>query len=527
MQPCTGNRCSDTNPQRAALSVGLVSRSLLSASLLLSLALMAGRLAGFGRELILAATFGVSAQADVAVVLLTVPDLLVNLLLSGGISVALVPVLRAANDMQAVALFRQASLAVGGAFIVLGFVFTIAPSLWLGLLAPGMDQGLRAVDGWLGYGIGGAIVLTALSGVTTAALNSRDRFFVAGCGTLIFNIAIIVALMLAREGAVLTWLVGGILVGALLRWGSQWAGWHSMRLRAGQSKDWLIDRILMKRFAAGLASASILVLVPVILRGSASWLGSGQLASFNYALKLIELPLGIFITTLATVAFPRLSEAYHQKNSGEFDGLLVATLGRSTLISVAVVICGWPVIDSVVTLLFNTGKLTPHELAHISVLTQIALLGTPWVGMAGVAIAALNAQRRPEFVLRRILTAMLMLPVLCLPGVWGGQPIWLMWAFPVFYILLTVSLFWGGQCFMQRGVMPAARLMIYLIAYFGCIALAGHIFESWLFTDVDQQSYWNMGKRIILAGVMFVTMLGGGLHLLRNDEHCMIKNEED
>lgn len=80
---------------------------------------------------------------------------------------------------------------------------------------------------------------------------------------------------------------------------------------------------------------------------------------------------------------------------------------------------------------------------------------------------------------------------------------------------------------MQRGVMPAARLMIYLIAYFGCIALAGHIFESWLFTDVDQQSYWNMGKRIILAGVMFVTMLGGGLHLLRNDEHCMIKNEED
>lgn len=507
--------------------MGSASRSLLGAGLLLSLALMAGRLAGFGRELMLAATFGVSAQADVAVVLLTVPDLLVNLLLSGGISVALVPVLRAANDMQAVALFRQASLTVGGAFVVLGFAFAIVPALWLGLLAPGMDQGLRAVDGWLGYGIGGAIVLTALSGVTTAALNSRDRFFLAGCGTLIFNIAIIVALMLAREGAVLAWLVGGILVGAFLRWSSQWVGWRSMQLVAGQNKDWLIDRSLTKKFVAGLASASMLVLVPVVLRGSASWLGEGQLASFNYALKLIELPLGIFITTLATVVFPRLSEAYHRQDRGEFDALLVATLGRSILISAAVVICGWPVIDSVVALLFDTGKLAPHALDHIAVLTQIALLGVPWIGVAGLAIAALNAQRRPAFALRRILAAMLVLPVLCLPGVWGGQPVWVMWAFPVFYILLTVSLFWGGQCFMQKGRLPTGRIMIYLIAYFGCVALAGHIFELWLFNgDVDQQDCWDMGWRIILAGVMFIAMLGGGLRLLQHSDKYVIHQEK-
>lgn len=64
-------------------------RSLLSAGLFLSLALMAGRLAGFGREVLLASSLGLSEQADIAIVLLTVPDLLVNLLLSGGIGVAL------------------------------------------------------------------------------------------------------------------------------------------------------------------------------------------------------------------------------------------------------------------------------------------------------------------------------------------------------------------------------------------------------------------------------------------------------
>ena len=408
--------------------MGLASRHLLSAGLLLSLALMAGRLAGFGRELLLAATFGVSAQADVAVVLLTVPDLLVNLLLSGGISVALVPALRAAGDMQAAMLFRQASMVVGGVFAVLGLAFALIPSFWLGLLAPGMDKELRVLDSWLGYGIGGAIVLTALSGVSTAALNARDRFFVAGCGTLIFNATIIIALLLAEEGKVLAWLVGGMLAGAFLRWGSQRiAGWRSMRLAAGADNAWLIDSRLVRGFIAGLASASMLVLVPVVLRGTASWLGEGQLASFNYALKLVELPLGIFVTALATVAFPRLSEAYHRQDKREFDRLLVATLGRSILISAAVVICGWPVIDSVVVLLFGTGKLAPQELAHIATLAQIALLGVPWVGVAGLAAAALNAQRRPALVLRRTLVVILMLPVLCLPGVWGGEPLWIMW----------------------------------------------------------------------------------------------------
>jgi len=114
-------------------------QNFLSAGALLSAALLAGRLAGFGRELLLANGLGLSAQADMAVILLTVPDLLVNLLLSGGIGVALVPLLRSQSDAQAALLLRQAGLLVGGLFAVLGLAFALWPDLWLGLLAPGMD----------------------------------------------------------------------------------------------------------------------------------------------------------------------------------------------------------------------------------------------------------------------------------------------------------------------------------------------------------------------------------------------------
>ena len=57
---------------------------LLGSSTILSLAILAGRLTGLVRELQLAATFGVSTDADIAVLCLTLPDLLVNLLLLEG-----------------------------------------------------------------------------------------------------------------------------------------------------------------------------------------------------------------------------------------------------------------------------------------------------------------------------------------------------------------------------------------------------------------------------------------------------------
>jgi putative peptidoglycan lipid II flippase len=79
---------------------------------LLGATLLAGRLSGLLREIELAAAFGVSAEADAAVLLLTLPDLLVNLLLSGGLSAALVPRLQALPLHSAQVLLRQTLLFV-------------------------------------------------------------------------------------------------------------------------------------------------------------------------------------------------------------------------------------------------------------------------------------------------------------------------------------------------------------------------------------------------------------------------------
>lgn len=427
--------------------MAVLERGLLRSGLLLSLALMAGRLAGFARELLLASAFGLSTQADVAIVLLTLPDLLVNLLLSGGLGVALVPALRGQDRARHVLLFAQASLAVSAVFGVLALVFAAWPALWLGLLAPGVSLDGLSSEPWLWAAIAVAVPLTALSGVSGAALNAQDRFFVAGCGTLIFNLCVIAALWLGlirvQEAPSTLLVLGlGVALGALLRWLSQLL---ALRRQLGSPlvglwRQRLIDRELMRSFGAGLASASLLVLVPVLIRACASWLGAGQLAAFNYAIKLVELPLGILITTLATVAYPRLSEAHQTADQVAFGTLLSDSLRRCLVLSLAVVWCGWQFGDALVTLLLGHGRLGLQEQAHVLDLMQVALLSVPWVGVAALLAAALNARQQAGTVLRCTAMALLALPVLCLPGLLLRSAQALMWALPLMQLLLVLLL---------------------------------------------------------------------------------------
>lgn len=80
---------------------------------------------------------------------------------------------------------------------------------------------------------------------------------------------------------------------------------------------------------------------------------------------------------------------------------------------------------------------------------------------------------------------------------------------------------------MQERALPPRRIIISLIAYFSCFALAGYVLDSWVFgMDSDHQEYWEMCGRIILAGAMFVAMVGGGMRLLQYFDNDEIQREK-
>ena len=101
-------------------------RAILLSSIVVNAGILLGRLAGFAREALIAKNFGVSSEADVVILLLTVPDILVNLLVGSALTAALIPEFLAKPD-QARNIWGQVLLAAGLFFSLFSLALAVHP----------------------------------------------------------------------------------------------------------------------------------------------------------------------------------------------------------------------------------------------------------------------------------------------------------------------------------------------------------------------------------------------------------------
>lgn len=415
---------------------------IIGASAILGITLLAGRLSGLLREMQLAAVFGVSSQADGAVLLLTLPDLLVSLILSGGLSAALVPRLRALPETGAQILHRQTLILVLFLFGLFAAILSVAPGLWFTVLAPGLkSENLPPAAAIFFTAI--AIPLAAASGVTTAGLNAQQKFLIAGCGTLIFNASVIGSLALGHNlvSNTLVVLGIGIALGSGFRLVSQWFGLPGS-WRFGPILGLSRDKQLFMGFATAALSASLMLLVPVIVRALASTVSPGAISSFNYATKMVELPAGVLVTSLATVALARLSQHY-----GKGDGIAACQVlhdgvRRSLINSIGAGLLMGCFASSIIQIALGRGAMDASAIKRVVELTQILLAGLPFLALSGMAMADLNAREMQGTVLKATLWSLLLLPLLVLPGIGIGSEGLLIFSVVAFQMVHAVLLIW-------------------------------------------------------------------------------------
>jgi len=87
-------------------------KSILLSTIVLNVGLLLGRLSGFVRESIVATTYGTSSQADIVVLMLTVPDLLVNILVGGAMGAVLIPEFNSSSGNAKKLLFQNLYLQI-------------------------------------------------------------------------------------------------------------------------------------------------------------------------------------------------------------------------------------------------------------------------------------------------------------------------------------------------------------------------------------------------------------------------------
>ncbi|MFN3496439.1 MAG: lipid II flippase MurJ, partial [Hydrogenophaga sp.] len=207
---------------------------LLRAGLVSLALLLASRLLGLLRESMQAATLGATGQADVAILMLTLPDLLTGILAAGALSYVLLPLwARQGARAQSDSLWRLGRVLVVAGLLLATGIF-VAPGLVTGVLAPGLSEAARASAARALWWSAMALPLALLAALWTTRLQHRRDFAGMYGANLVVNGTVVGALLLiaaqrpAPLGAPLTWLGWSLLIGMALR-----LLWLGGRLRRG------------------------------------------------------------------------------------------------------------------------------------------------------------------------------------------------------------------------------------------------------------------------------------------------------
>ena len=292
-------------------------RALTGAAGLIGLFTLMSRLLGLLREMAVAWIFGAKDAADAFYVAFRLPNLLRELAAEGSMSAGFIPVF---TEYLSTRSRQEARRLANASFTLMCVVLTIVSligmlaSPWLvRVIAPGFSAHVEKFDltVLLTRIMFPYLLFIGLAALTMGVLNSLKAFRAPALASSAFNVCVIavtVALAPHLNQPVIAVAIG-VLVGGLAQFvvqmpsltthgmGFQWR-WAPAHPGLKQM-FWLILPTTI-----GLSVSQVNLVVNTLL---ASWLPGGSVAYLNYAMRLIQFPLGLFGVAVATAILPTLS----------------------------------------------------------------------------------------------------------------------------------------------------------------------------------------------------------------------------
>lgn len=364
-------------------------RQLLRTTGLLGALTLLSRITGLVRDVVLAALLGGSRTADVFYIAFQLPNLARRVLGEGALSSFVVPLF--------VGRRKDAGEAEGWVFVNRTLNAVILLTLLMTLAGMVFSQEVFNLFG--GFGIltraesltGGekdAALETARHGVSLTRLmfpymigltvssimmgicHGLNRFATAALGSTVLNIAMIgagaAALFVAVDPQRATvWLAWSVLAGAVLRILIMTptlarAGWRWRAQFSTQDPD---VRNLFRMMGVGLFGLGITQINIAVALFFAAFLGEGNVTYLTYANRLIQFPMALTATAMATAMLPNLTQLLLDGEHGQ----LRRVIGFAKRVEIVLmmpamlglIFFGLPIVE----LLFERGAFTPGDSA--------------------------------------------------------------------------------------------------------------------------------------------------------------------
>lgn len=284
-----------------------VQQGILRAATIIFLGNILSRVVGFVRDIVIAAFFGTSTQLTGYITALKVQTSVYDLLVSGVISAAFIPVFSELRDRR-VEFGRVASsvlTATVGVMLVATVLTEVFAAPIVAVLAQRHDVA-QAAEPALRL-MAPAVVFLGVSGVLTAMLYAKQRFIYPAFTPVIFNLGIVSCAVVLHRALDYRALAVGVLLGAAGQVLLQFNGLQGIRLRALFDRhDPYVRRIgrLYLPVALGLIVTQAQVYLDLALQNST---GPRSADYLYYATRIYQLPLGFVATAMSLASLPTLS----------------------------------------------------------------------------------------------------------------------------------------------------------------------------------------------------------------------------
>lgn len=352
--------------------------------------LLLGRISGFIREWLIAFIGGANQNTDIALILITLPDLMVTLLIGGGFVSSLVPILQNLNPSEATKLYLHLLSICTVFFIGVAVSMAIFAEEMILLLHPGLNSIAISLAMPFFILVTLAIPITAISGVSQAHLTAHKKYWYSSSGTLIFNTCIILAILFSNTDTFLKLISMGIIAGVTFRLLLQIIGLKNT-VSTPHSKKKLISKKLFKDLTVTTYFAATLALLPIIGRSFASFTQDGGLSLFSYTFRIVELPTTLIYASLATVLLPVISNSFRKKTLANTLNELSLMIRFAFLSGFAVLIPALFFASDFIFLLFSETNLSEEQLNTLVHLFMISISFFPFRGFLFLSLSIMPA----------------------------------------------------------------------------------------------------------------------------------------
>lgn len=360
------------------------------------------RIAGFARDIVMAAILGAGPLADAFVVAQRLPNHFRAIFAEGAFNAAFVPAyahLRAGVGDAAARTFadRIFTLLVIVQVLLLALALVFMPQV-VGLLAPGFsdDPERRTLAIELTRITFPYLLLITIVTLYGAILNVMNRYASAAAAPILLNLSIIVALALAvffpTAGHAAAW---GVLIAGVL---------EVLLLAADAGRQGVLPRLTWPQFDAdvraffkalgpatlGSMGPQIAVLADTII---GSFLATGALAALYYADRLNQLPIGVIGVAAGTVLLPTMSKLLAAGDEQGAARAQARVLDLTLLLTMPFLIAFLVVPDTIMRALFARGAFSAADAANAaSTLSAYAIGLLPFVLIRSV-VASFQARK--------------------------------------------------------------------------------------------------------------------------------------